>query len=95
MHVGFVVLNHEYGDAHAEIGWMLSVGAEGQGYATEAAGALLAFAHRDLGMPRLVSYVAPGNARSLRVAERLGGQRAAAPERGCIVFHHSLPEALQ
>ncbi len=53
-----------------EIGWSLYDGYEGQGFATEAARAVL-----DWVRPRvanLVSYITPSNTRSIAVAERLG-----------------------
>ena len=56
-----------------EIGWMvLDAAAEGRGVAFEAAQAALLHAFRDLGWPTAVSYVGTGNARSARLAERLG-----------------------
>jgi RimJ/RimL family protein N-acetyltransferase len=55
-----------------EIGWMLTAGAEGRGFAHEAAGAVLAWARASLGLATLVSYISPGNRRSIRLAERLG-----------------------
>ena len=54
-----------------EIGWMLFPGHRGRGYATEAATAARDWA-REAGIPSLVSYVSPGNAASIAVAERLG-----------------------
>jgi RimJ/RimL family protein N-acetyltransferase len=56
-----------------ELGWALAREHWGQGYATEAALAVREW----LQAPRLVSLIAPGNARSQRVAERLGAR----PER--------------
>ncbi|MEM7490579.1 MAG: GNAT family N-acetyltransferase [Pseudomonadota bacterium] len=53
-----------------EIGWTLMADHEGRGYAHEAARAVLAWARERL--PSLVSYIAPGNARSVALATRLG-----------------------
>jgi RimJ/RimL family protein N-acetyltransferase len=53
--------------------------AEGRGLAHEAAGAALAWGKAQ-GLPALVSYVDPANARSIRLAERLGGRRDGAAE---------------
>ena len=98
--VGFVLLNHEYGDKFTEIGWMLVEHAEGKGYATEAARALLDYTDEFLfqalstntassrASPPIVSYIAPCNERSIRVAERLGGQRLPEMENGNLVFHY-------
>ena len=70
-----------------EVGWTLwTPEAEGKGYATEAARAVLAHVFRDLGWPTAVSYIDPDNSRSIAVAERLGAVarpgRAAAERRG-------------
>jgi len=57
-----------------EIGWIFLAGAEGKGYAFEAASAALAWAW-DQGFDTLVSYIDPANARSIALAERLGAVR--------------------
>ena len=66
-HVGFQQPDHF---PEPEIGWMLHAGHEGRGYATEAARAALDWARGRI--PSLVSYVTPGNDRSVAVALRLG-----------------------
>ena len=58
-----------------ELGYALARPFWGKGHATEAARAALAWAHRELGPPSLVSYIDPDNAASIRVAERLGARR--------------------
>lgn len=55
-----------------EIGWTLSPGHWGKGYATEAARAALAFAFRELGWTSVVHVILAGNERSIAVAQRLG-----------------------
>ena len=55
-----------------EIGWTLRREFWGQGYATEAARAAFDWAFEKLGMPHIISLIAPSNTRSIRVAERLG-----------------------
>ena len=72
--LGFGVLGHEFGDPSPELGWLVTETAEGHGYATEAAAALLDLGQRIYG-DALVSYVADDNAASIRVAEKLGGQK--------------------
>lgn len=70
-----------------EIGWRLARWAWGRGYATEAARAWVARA-RELGLPRLVSVVDPGNAASLAVTRKLGmveGWRSEAEGRPHVV----------
>jgi len=55
-----------------ELGWQLTFEAEGKGYAFEAAISLRDWAFQDRKLKTLVSYIDPGNARSIRLAERLG-----------------------
>ena len=89
--LGFVLLNHEFGDAEMELGWMLTEAAEGQGIAFEAAEALRAHG-AGLGLDGVVSYISPGNARSARLAMRLGATRDPAAEAavgdGTLVYRH-------
>jgi RimJ/RimL family protein N-acetyltransferase len=54
--------------AEVELGWTIARACWGHGYATEAALALRDWADR----PRLISLIQHGNARSVRVAEKLG-----------------------
>lgn len=56
-----------------ELGWFVVPEAEGRGIAAEAATAVLDWAAQDLGWQRLVSYIDPGNARSIALGLRLGG----------------------
>jgi RimJ/RimL family protein N-acetyltransferase len=77
---------------------VLQAGAEGRGFASEAAAAVRDHAFRALGWPTLVSYMDPENDRSVRLAERLGGVRddAAARPAGpdeCIVYRYPAPGA--
>jgi RimJ/RimL family protein N-acetyltransferase len=60
------------GELETEIGWTLGSGYWGRGYATEAAIACRDWALGELGLTRLVSVIAPGNAASIRVAEKIG-----------------------
>ncbi|WBU59180.1 GNAT family N-acetyltransferase [Paracoccus albus] len=55
-----------------ELGWTLYDGAEGKGYATEAATAMRRHAAAQWGLPHLISIIALGNIRSEAVATRLG-----------------------
>lgn len=55
-----------------EIGWRLRADKWGQGFASEAARRLAAFAFGDLGAPLLCSVCHPENAASARVMQRLG-----------------------
>lgn len=58
--------------AQLELGWALIREHWGHGYATEAAAAIRDWAHLRRPDDRLVSLITPDNARSQRVAERLG-----------------------
>ena len=55
-----------------EVGWMVARPRWGQGYAGEAARAALAWAAAELGAGHVISLIADENARSARVAEKLG-----------------------
>src|SRR4051794_4870430 len=59
-----------------EVGWRLTPAVWGRGFATEAARASVAFGVERLRPAAGLSGVAPGNERSLRVAEKLGMTRA-------------------
>src|SRR5438067_1621182 len=55
-----------------EVGWTLRRSFWGRGYATEAARASVKYAFNELNQARVISLIAPENAASIRVAERLG-----------------------
>ena len=55
-----------------EIGWILAPDMHGQGYATEAAEAALAWAEAVLKAPQYVAIIDAANAASIRVAEKCG-----------------------
>jgi RimJ/RimL family protein N-acetyltransferase len=68
-----------------EIGWALARAAWGQGYALEAARAVIADSFARHGLSEIVAYTTLGNERSQAVMRRLGMRRA--PERD---FDHPL-----
>lgn len=70
--VGRIGLWRPEGWPGLELGWMLARHTWGNGYATEAAAAAVAWAWEQLDVDRLISLINPDNARSIRVAERLG-----------------------
>jgi RimJ/RimL family protein N-acetyltransferase len=72
--VGRVGLHQPDGWPGLEVGWMLDRSTWGRGYATEAGRASLDHAWKVLGARHVVSLIMPGNAASIRVAERLGEQ---------------------
>ncbi len=80
-----------------EIGWTLTPEAEGRGVAQEAARAARDWAYGTAGLTTLVSYIGSANARSIRLAERLGARldpAAARPAHDpCLVYRHPDPEA--
>lgn len=98
--LGFVCLAMEPSDRETELGFFLRESAEGRGLAFEAARAARDWAW-SMGLPSLVSYLDPANARSARLAERLGARRdpqaeaafAGTPDEGVAVFRHPRPEA--
>jgi len=55
-----------------DVGFALLPAYVGQGYAFEAAHALMGYATSELGIERLYAIVKPGNDRSVRLLERLG-----------------------
>lgn len=74
--VGFVGLHeptHDFSFSPCvEIGWRLSRDTWGQGYATEAANAVVGFAFEQLKLDKLMSFTPKLNTRSMAVMERIG-----------------------
>jgi [ribosomal protein S5]-alanine N-acetyltransferase len=58
-----------------EIGWVVHPRYQGQGYATEAAAALLRYGFESLSVHRVIATCQPENTPSWRVMEKLGMQR--------------------
>jgi RimJ/RimL family protein N-acetyltransferase len=92
--VGWIYLWQEMGDPEPELGWVLTAAAEGQGYAHEAALAVLPHAVALFGAGGFVSYIDMANAASARLALRLGAVRdlaaeAAHGEADLHVYRHS------
>jgi RimJ/RimL family protein N-acetyltransferase len=77
--IGFTGLAIPAFEAHftpaVEVGWRLARSAWGQGYATEAGRAALAFGFGQGGLAEVVSFTSAGNLRSRAVMERLGMRR--------------------
>jgi RimJ/RimL family protein N-acetyltransferase len=78
--LGWVYLWQEMGDPEPELGWVLTEAAEGKGYATEAARAVLPHAVALFGAQGFVSYIAAENHASARIALTLGAVRDARAE---------------
>jgi RimJ/RimL family protein N-acetyltransferase len=74
--IGFTGLNKPSLEAHftpaVEVGWRLARAAWGEGYATEAAQASLAFGFEQVALEQIVSFTPAGNMRSRAVMERIG-----------------------
>lgn len=90
--IGYVGLAVPRFEAHfapcVEIGWRLAAGYWSQGYATEAAAAVLDHAFARLGLDEVVSFTVAANRRSWMVMERLGMTRDPAED----FEHPGLPE---
>jgi RimJ/RimL family protein N-acetyltransferase len=90
--VGQTGLNFPAEYPEREIGWVLWEEFEGKGYAFEAAKLARAFAFETLKFDTLVSYIDPENARSIKLAEKLGAvlDKGAATPNGeaCLVYRH-------
>ena len=71
-----------------EIGWRLGSQYWGQGYATEAARAVIDYGFQKLGLDEIVSCTARGNVRSMRVMEKIGMKR----DVGGDFAHSKLPK---
>lgn len=80
-----------------EVGWMIwDPACEGTGIATEAATAAIGHAWHVLNWDTVVSYIAPGNTRSIRLAEKLGAvldpdAPQPKPDKPCLVYRHPRP----
>jgi RimJ/RimL family protein N-acetyltransferase len=90
--VGFTGLAVPSFDAHftpaVEVGWRLARSAWGNGYATEAGLASIAFGFRDAGLEEIVSLTSAANLRSRAVMTRIGMTRDPADD----FDHPGLPE---
>ena len=77
--VGRIGLYEPEGWPGLELGWLVDRERWGEGFAPEGAAAALAFGFDTLGAEKLISLIQPGNAASVRVAEKIGeryeGQR--------------------
>ena len=97
--LGLSILDQEDGDPEPELGWVLSKDAEGHGFAHEAATATRRHAYAELGWHTAVSYIAPKNTRSAKLAQKLGAKIDPKAEKPrdypeCEVYRHPSPAAL-
>ncbi|MDB4958129.1 MAG: GCN5-related N-acetyltransferase [Myxococcales bacterium] len=70
--IGTVSLRRFVRDRRAELGYWLGAEEWGYGFATEAAGAMIDFGFRELGLERIYAQVLEGNDPSCHVLEKLG-----------------------
>ncbi|MFQ6547275.1 GNAT family N-acetyltransferase [Aestuariibius sp. 2305UL40-4] len=92
--VGACGLHHPPHQAEIEIGWNTFPAAQGKGYATEAARAVLDWGWTITDAPRIVSYIDRDNAASKAVATKLGASWTgdmAAHDPACEVWAHRRP----
>jgi RimJ/RimL family protein N-acetyltransferase len=78
--LGWIYLWQQKGDPEPELGWVLTAGADGKGYALEAARAVLPHAVACHAAGGFVSYVGAENHASARLALKLGALRDEAAE---------------
>jgi len=71
-HIGAVSVSLDEDRAEGELGWIFHKAYHGQGYATEAAKAVLDFTLRELPVKRIVAACDCRNAPSCRVMEKIG-----------------------
>ncbi|MCS5717405.1 GNAT family N-acetyltransferase [Herbiconiux sp. CPCC 205763] len=76
--IGEVLLKYDSEtDARGELGYAMAADMAGQGYATEAARAVLALAFDDFGLHRVIARLDARNAASARLLHRLGMRQEA------------------
>lgn len=93
--VGFVC--HDGWD-EPELGWQVYGGFEGQGYAFEAAKAAQIAGPRLFNLSQVISYIAPSNDRSRKLALRLGAtyeRDAVLLGTPCHLYRHPAPQEAQ
>lgn len=93
--VGFLPVDHEFGDPEPELGWFILPIHRRRGFAAEAARAALDRALPALGFRTIVSYIAANNTASLAVAASLGGQRlpdTVHPAPDVVTHRYDLPK---
>lgn len=90
--VGRFSLWHPITFGEPELSWVVFDGFEGKGYAAEGANALRNWAFMEKGIGPLMSLIAPENARSVALAQRLGcteeGRQAYKSGAEVIRFRH-------
>ncbi|MDO8983388.1 GNAT family N-acetyltransferase [Cypionkella sp.] len=95
-YLGEVGIYQPVGYPEPELGWYVEGHAEGKGLAAEGARAVMAWARDTFGWDHIDNYIAPGNARSIALALRLGGTLVDGPgvNPTDVVIRHHLRAAL-
>ena len=70
--IGVTGIMYPEGNIEMEVGWIIKPESWGKGYATEAAGAALAYAFDTVGAKRVMARIAAANVGSISVARKLG-----------------------
>jgi ribosomal-protein-alanine N-acetyltransferase len=73
--IGLMDFHLWYGPRTFEIGWVINPRYQGQGFATEAAAALLRYGFETLQLHRIIATCQPENPASYRVMEKIGMRR--------------------
>ncbi|CDG84062.1 GNAT family N-acetyltransferase [Janthinobacterium agaricidamnosum] len=94
--VGMACLQHLDGEVSQplEIGWRLARAGWGQGYASEAAAAIVSHAFTAVGVAEVYAVAHPDNAASIKVMQRLGMQyigNEAHYDLDCVVYRLPRP----
>ncbi len=91
-YLGEVGIYQPEGYPEPELGWFVTEAAEGRGLAAEGARAVMVWAAASFGWDHIDNYIDPGNARSIALGLRLGGQIVDAPgdDPTDVVIRHDL-----
>lgn len=87
--VGHMIFHPWFAPRTYEIGWVFHPAYHGQGYATEAARALLHYGFEELQSHRIIATCQPENSASYRVMEKIGMRREG-HFRKCIYYQDNL-----
>ncbi|MFF2176809.1 GNAT family N-acetyltransferase [Lysinibacillus sp. NPDC058147] len=73
--IGHIVFHQYFGDHTYEIGWVLNPNYFNNGYASEAARAVLDYGFKEMKLHRIIATCQPENIPSYRVMEKIGMRR--------------------
>jgi len=75
MVIGHIVFHQYFGDHTYEIGWILNPSYYNNGYASEAARAVLDYGFKEMKLHRIIATCQPENIPSYKVMEKIGMRR--------------------